>query len=156
MVQPSIEALYTKADALAMTFQRQVRWAFYLIFLLAGIGATLYGIYLTIATGERTAAGKTAVVLPALHRGILWRISLRATPGCAQSLRRISGVGPKGLRVQHYWHALGVTRPTAACYLIRQPLDYQWIRLALWFVTASNPVVAAVTGFERNFADQHP
>jgi hypothetical protein len=50
------------------------------------------------------------------------------------------------LRVQHYWQACGLTRSAAACYLIRQPLDYQWIRLALWRAAAANPPGSSLGG----------
>jgi len=134
----SIETLYGRADALALAFQRKSHLAFRLIFALACMAAVSYGCFLAAANSrvelqDELIGGYIALIL------ISYCVFLYARRLDLHSRFVEYRALAEGLRVQHYWHACGLARSAAAAYLIRQPLDYQWIRLALWRAAAANP-----------------
>ncbi len=137
----TIEALYARADALALAFQRKSHRAFRLIFALACLAAGSYGCFLASANSrvelQDELIGGYVILITLSYCVFLYarRLDLHSRFVEYRSLA-------EGLRVQHYWHACGIARCAAACYLIRQPVDYQWIRLALWRAAAANPPVA--------------
>jgi hypothetical protein len=134
----SIDALYARADALALTFQHKVHLTFRVIFSLASVAALFYGCFLTVAGSSVVWQNRLLVgyvVLIAISYGIYLYARRRDIHPRFVEYRTLA----EGLRVQHYWQACGVAQSVAACYLIRQPLEYHWIRLALWHVSAANP-----------------
>ncbi len=143
--QLSIEALYVRADALALAFQRKSHFAFRVIFALACLAAVSYGCFLAAANSrvqlqDELIGGYVALIV------ISYCVFLYARRLDLHSRFVEYRALAEGLRVQHYWHACGLTRSAAACYLIRQPLDYHWIRLALWRAAAANPPASGSAG----------
>jgi hypothetical protein len=136
-VEPTIEALYARADVLALVFQRKIHSLFYWIFALAAAAALSYGCFTTIAgtnvTFQNDALLGYVLLIVASYAVFLyaWRRDLHSRFVEYRALA-------EGLRVQHYWHACGLARSVAVCYVVRQPLEYRWIRLALWRVAAAN------------------
>ncbi len=150
-IEPTIEALYACADALALVFQRKIHHAFELIFVLAGIAAVFYGCFTTVASTRVESQNEALfgyVVLIVISYGVFLYARRRDLHSRFVEYRALA----EGLRVQHYWRACGIARSAAACYLIRQPLDYQWIRLALWRVGAANPPLAKASGAAESSA----
>jgi hypothetical protein len=134
----SIDAWHRRADALALVFQRKVHRAFRVIFVLASVGAVFYGCFLTVADNRVPLQDLLLIAYVALivaSYGVYLFARHRDLHARFVEYRTLA----EGLRVQQYWHACGVTRPVAAGYLIRQGLEYQWVRLALWRVAADNP-----------------
>jgi hypothetical protein len=139
--EPTTESVYACADALALLFQRKIHRAFQLIFVLAVMAAAFYGCFTTVASTSVASQNEALlgyVVLIFVSYGVFLYARRRDLHSRFIEYRALA----EGLRVQHYWHACSIARSTAACYLIRQPLDYQWIRLALWRVSAANPPAA--------------
>jgi hypothetical protein len=141
----TIEALYLRADALALAFQRKSHLAFRLIFALACLAAVFYGCFLAAANSrvglqDELIGGYVALIV------ISYCVFLYARRLDLHSRFVEYRALAEGLRVQHYWQACGLTRSAAACYLIRQPLDYQWIRLALWRAAAVHPSASTLGG----------
>jgi hypothetical protein len=141
----SIETLYTRADALALAFQRKSHHAFRMIFTLACLAAVFYGCFLAAANSgvelqDELIGGYVALIL--ISYGVFLYARRLDLHSRFVEYRALA----EGLRVQHYWHACGLTRSAAACYLIRQPLDYQWIRLALWRAAAAHPPASVPGG----------
>ncbi len=137
---PTIEDLYALADALALRFQRKIHGAFRVVFVLAGIAATFYGCFTTVASTS-VKSQNVALMGYVLLIGISYCVFHYARRRDLHSRFIEYRALAEGLRVQHYWRACGLARSAAACYLVRQPLEYQWIRLALWRVAAANPPV---------------
>jgi hypothetical protein len=137
-VEPTIEALYARADTLALVFQRKIHFLFYTIFVLAAVAALFYGCFTTVA-GTNVEFQNDAlfgyVSLIAASYGVYLYARGRDLHSRFVECRALA----EGLRVQHYWRACGLARSVAVYYLIRQPLEYRWIRLALWRVAAANP-----------------
>ncbi len=134
----TIDALYAQADALAVDFQRRIHNAFRLIFALACLAAVSYGGFLAAADSRAVLQDEllgSYVVLIVISYGVFLYARRLDLHGRFIEYRALA----EGLKVQHYWRACGLPRPVAACYLIRQPLDYQWIRLALWHVAIAKP-----------------
>lgn len=134
----TIDALYVQADALAVDFQRRIHNAFRLIFALACLAAVSYGGFLAAADSRAVLQDEllgSYVALIVISYGVFLYARRLDLHGRFIEYRALA----EGLKVQHYWRACGLARPVAACYLIRQPLDYQWIRLALWHVAIANP-----------------
>ena len=141
----TIEVLYARADALALVFQREIHRAFRVIFVLASAAALFYGLFTMVAgTGVELQRDMLFgyIVLIMVSYSVFVYARQRDLHSRFVEYRTLA----EGLRVQHYWQACGITRAAAACYLIRQPLEYRWIRLALWRVAATNPPVATASG----------
>lgn len=150
-VEPTIEALYARADALALLFQRKIHFLFYTIFALAAAAALFYGCFTTIASTNATFqndALRGYVLLIVTSYGVFLYARHRDLHSRFVEYRALA----EGLRVQHYWHACGLARSVAVCYLVRQPLEYRWIRLALWRVAAANPPPPKLSGVEESSA----
>jgi hypothetical protein len=146
--EPTIEGLYSLADALALRFQRKIHGAFRVVFVLAGIAAVFYGCFTTVASTtvqSQNVALVGYVILIGVSYGVFHYARRRDLHSRFIEYRALA----EGLRVQHYWRACGLARSTAACYLVRQPLEYQWIRLALWRVAAAYPPVANASGADE-------
>jgi hypothetical protein len=144
----SMDAWQRQADALALFFQRKVHRAFRLIFVLASVGAVFYGCFLTVADNRvplQDALLIAYVLLIIASYGIYLLARHRDLHARFVEYRTLA----EGLRVQQYWHACGVARPVAAVYLIRQGLEYQWVRLALWRAAAEPPPHGAAAGPAR-------
>ena len=141
----SIEILYARADALALMFQRKIHRAFRVIFALASAAALFYGFF-TMMAGTRVELQRDLlfgyVVMIVASYGVFLYARQRDLHSRFVEYRTLA----EGLRVQHYWHACGIARSAAICYLIRQPLEYRWIRLALWRVAAANPPADKASG----------
>jgi hypothetical protein len=139
------EALYARADALALAFQRKSHHAFRMIFALACIAAVFYGCFLAAANSRVELQDEligSYVALILISYGVFLYARRLDLHSRFVEYRALA----EGLRVQHYWQACGLARSAAACYLIRQPLDYQWIRLALWRAAAANPPASNLGG----------
>jgi hypothetical protein len=141
----TIEALYGRADTLALAFQRKTHFAFRVIFALACLAAISYGCFLAAANSrvelqDELIGGYIGFIM--VSYGVFLYARRLDLHSRFVEYRALA----EGLRVQHYWHACGMTRSAAACYLIRQPLDYQWIRLALWRTATANPPASSPVG----------
>jgi hypothetical protein len=121
---------YAAADALAMQYQKKVRWVFRLILLLAIAATVCYGIFSTMTSGN--SALQLKVLLPyllllALAYAVFFVAKRSSIHDCFVEYRALA----EALRVQYYWAAGGLRCSAADAYSHEQQLSLAWVRLAL-------------------------